>query len=131
MPVVLFLVVFFWTPPHFWSLAIRYREDYAAANVPMLPSVAPIDVVTRQILAYSYVMVATSLLLWPVADTGLFYPLAAVILGGSFLAEAHGLRRRGQLTPSLDGLKSMRMFHASNLYLTLLFLSVAVDAVVH
>ena len=69
-PVVLFLVVFFWTPPHFWALAIRYREDYAAAEVPMLPVVAGARVVARQIVAYSYVMVATSLALWPVASTG-------------------------------------------------------------
>ena len=79
-PVVLFLVVFFWTPPHFWALAIRYREDYAAAEVPMLPVVAGARTVARQIVAYSYVMVATSLLLWPVAGTGWFYPSAAVLL---------------------------------------------------
>src|SRR5690242_9792663 len=72
-PVVLFLVVFFWTPPHFWALAIRYREDYAAADVPMLPVKAGAREVAKQIVAYSYVMVATSLLLWPVAGTGLFY----------------------------------------------------------
>ncbi|MCW2748061.1 MAG: protoheme farnesyltransferase, partial [Nocardioidaceae bacterium] len=66
-PVVLFLIVFFWTPPHFWALAIRYREDYAAADVPMLPSVAPATEVAKQIVIYSYVMVATSLVLWPVA----------------------------------------------------------------
>ena len=73
-PVVLFLVVFFWTPPHFWALALRYREDYAAADVPMLPSVAPASVVGRQIVIYSWVTVAVSLLLWPVAGTGWFYP---------------------------------------------------------
>jgi protoheme IX farnesyltransferase len=131
VPVVLFLVVFFWTPPHFWSLAIRYRDDYAAADVPMLPSVAPIRTVTRQILAYSYVMVAVSLLLWPVADTGWLYPCAAVALGGAFLVEAHLLRRRSRISDTLSTLKPMRLFHASNLYLSLLFVAVAVDAVVH
>jgi len=130
-PVVLFLVVFFWTPPHFWSLAIRYREDYAAADVPMLPSVAPIGTVTRQILAYSYVTVATSLLLWPVAGTGWLYPAVAAVLGGLFLTEAHLLRRRSRGTDTVATLKPLRLFHASNMYLSLLFLAVAVDSVVH
>ena len=70
VPVVLFVVVFFWTPPHTWALALRYREDYAGVDVPMLPVVAPAREVGRQIVLYSWVMVATSLLLWPVADTG-------------------------------------------------------------
>jgi heme o synthase len=131
VPVVLFLVVFFWTPPHFWSLAIRYRDDYAAAEVPMLPSVAPIDVVTRKMLAYSYAMVATSLLLWPVAHTGWLYPLAAAVLGGWFLTEVHLMRRRGKLSETPELLRPMRMFHSSNLYLTLLFVSIAFDAVIH
>ncbi len=74
VPVVLFVVVFFWTPPHTWALALRYREDYANVDVPMLPVVAPAREVGRQIVVYSWVMVATSLLLWPVADTGLVLP---------------------------------------------------------
>ena len=78
-PVVLFMVVFFWTPPHTWALALRYREDYANVDVPMLPVVKPAAEVGRQIVIYSWVMVATSLLLWPVADTSLFYPLAAAV----------------------------------------------------
>jgi protoheme IX farnesyltransferase len=130
VPVVLFLVVFFWTPPHFWSLAIRYREDYTAAGVPMLPSVAPITTVTRQILAYSYTMVATSLLLWPVADTGLFYPMVAAALGGAFLVEAHLLRRRAKVSDTVALLRPMRLFHTSNLYLALLFVAVAVTSFV-
>ncbi len=80
-PVILFLVVFFWTPPHTWALALRYRDDYARVDVPMLPVVAPARTVARQIVAYSYVMVATSILLWPVAETGWLYPVAAVALG--------------------------------------------------
>ncbi|MGZ4460453.1 MAG: heme o synthase [Oryzihumus sp.] len=124
-PVVLFLVVFFWTPPHFWSLAIRYREDYAAADVPMLPAVAPTPVVAGKILAYSYVMVATSLLLWPVAGTGPVYPVAALALGVPFLTEAHRLGRRAAAGDTLATLKPMRLFHGSNVYLTLLFLVVA------
>jgi protoheme IX farnesyltransferase len=128
-PVVLFLVVFFWTPPHFWALAIRYREDYAAADVPMLPVVADARTVARQIVTYSYVMVATSLLLWPVAGTGLFYPVAALVLGATFLTEAHRLLARSRAADPDDvvALKPMRLFHWSNMYLTLLFLSVAID----
>ena len=76
-PVVLFAVVFFWTPPHTWALALRYREDYKQVDVPMLPVVRSARSVARQIVVYSWVMVATSLLLWPVADTGLVYPIAA------------------------------------------------------
>jgi heme o synthase len=122
--------VFFWTPPHFWSLAIRYRDDYAEAQVPMLPSVAGIDTVTRRIVRYSYVMVATSLLLWPVARTGWFYPVAAVVLGGLFLMEAHLLRRRARVSDSPSVLQPLRLFHASNLYLALLFVAVAVTTMV-
>jgi heme o synthase len=126
-PVVLFLVVFFWTPPHFWALAIRYREDYAAAEVPMLPVTAGGRAVARQILAYSYVMVATSLLLWPVADTGWFYPVVAAVLGGAFLVESHLLLRRSAESDDVVALKPMRLFHWSNMYLSLLFVAVALD----
>jgi protoheme IX farnesyltransferase len=124
-PVVLFLVVFFWTPPHFWALAIRYREDYAAADVPMLPSVAPTDVVAKKIVTYSYVMVATSLALWPVAATGWFYPLAAACLGAGFIHQAHLLLHRAKRDDTMANLKPMQLFHASNLYLSLLFVLVA------
>jgi protoheme IX farnesyltransferase len=126
-PVVLFLVVFFWTPPHFWALALRYREDYAAADVPMLPSVAPAPVVGRQIVLYSWVTVATSLVLWPVASTGWLYPIAAVVLGAVFLTEAHLLSRRTRQSDNVVEIRPMRLFHWSNMYLSLLFLSVALD----
>ncbi len=126
-PVVLFLVVFFWTPPHFWALAIRYREDYAAADVPMLPVKAGAKQVARQIVAYSYVMVATSMLLWPVAGTGWFYPAVAAVLGGAFLVESHLLLRRSADTDDVVALKPMRLFHWSNMYLSLLFVAVALD----
>ena len=128
-PVVLFLVVFFWTPPHFWALALRYRDDYAAAKVPMLPVVATERAVTTQIVAYSWVMVALSLLLWPVAGTGWVYLAAAAVLGSAFLVEAYrlyGLARRGV---SGVALRPMRLFHWSNSYLALLFVAVALDAV--
>jgi len=126
-PVVLFGVVFLWTPPHFWALAIRYREDYAAADVPMLPVKAGARVVAKQIVTYSYLMVATSLLLWPVAGTGWLYPAAAVVLGAAFLVEAHLLLRRSADTDDVVALRPMRLFHWSNTYLSLLFVAVALD----
>jgi heme o synthase len=127
VPVVLFMVVFFWTPPHTWSLALRYREDYANVDVPMLPVVAPARSVGRQVVVYSWVMVATSLLLWPVAHTGWVYPVAALVLGAVFLVEAHRMWGRTRGTEDLSVIQPMRLFHASNLYLSLLFVAVALD----
>jgi heme o synthase len=121
--VVLFGIVFFWTPPHFWALAMKFRDDYAAAGVPMLPVVADARVVARKIVGYSYAMVAASLLLVPVGDAGLLYLCAAVGLGGWFVREAHGLHRR---IASGGAPKPMRLFHLSITYLTLLFAAVAV-----
>lgn len=126
-PVLLFLVVFFWTPPHFWALAMRYREDYAAASVPMLPSVAPSSEVGRQIVRYTWATVATSILVWPVADTGWFYPSMAILLGIVFLLEAYDLRARARETEELSVIKPMRLFHYSNAYLALLFVAAAID----
>ncbi|MGH3357598.1 MAG: heme o synthase [Nocardioidaceae bacterium] len=126
-PVVLFMVVFFWTPPHFWALAIRYREDYSAADVPMLPSVAPSVVVARKIVGYAYAMAATSLLLWPVTPTGWFYPAVAITLAVVFLVEAHDLLRRARTSSDIATLQPMRLFHFSNAYLALLFVAAAVD----
>jgi heme o synthase len=127
-PVVLFLVVFLWTPPHTWALAFRYRDDYAQADVPMLPVVAAPRRVTGEILAYSYATVAMSLVLWPVAATGLFYPIAAAVLGLALLAEAHLLHQRAAAGTAAAVLRPMRLFHWSNTYLALLFVAVAVDA---
>jgi protoheme IX farnesyltransferase len=124
-PVVLFLVVFFWTPPHFWALGIRYREDYARAGVPMLPSVVPAVVVARQILVYAAATVALSLALWPVAATGPVYPVLALVLGGAFMVECWKLWRRASVSDDLSSLQPMRLFHLSNAYLTVLFLGVA------
>ncbi len=126
-PVVLFLVVFFWTPPHTWALALRYREDYRNVDVPMLPVVRPAAEVGRQVVVYSWVMVATSLLLWPVAGTSLVYPVAAALLGGVFLVEAHRMWVRAKGSDALGEINPMRLFHASNLYLSLLFVAVALD----
>ena len=130
IPVILFLVVFFWTPPHTWALALRYREDYANVDVPMLPVVASAREVGRQIVLYSWVMVATSLLLWPVADTGVFYPVAASVLGAVFLLEAHRMWNRAKGTEALPVIQPMRLFHSSNLYLSLLFVAVALDPLI-
>lgn len=126
-PIVLFLVVFWWTPPHFWALALRYRDDYAAANVPMLPVVAPTSRVALEIVLYSWAMVLTSLLLWPVTPTGWFYPTAAVILGVAFLVEAHRLLIATRRGLEIAQLKPMRLFHWSNTYLALLFVAAAID----
>jgi heme o synthase len=120
---VLFAVIFFWTPPHFWALAMKFRDDYAAANVPMLPVVATPATVARKIVVYSYAMVAATLALTPYA--GWIYGCCAFGLGGWFLAEAHRLRGR-----IADGSPPapMRLFHLSIAYLTLLFAAVAVTA---
>ncbi|MCW2827869.1 MAG: ctaB [Marmoricola sp.] len=126
-PVVLFLVVFFWTPPHTWALAMRYREDYALVDVPMLPVVKDAQGVARPIVAYSWVMVATSMVLWPVAGTGLLYPIVASVLGAGFLVEAHLMWQRARTSNDLVDVKPMRLFHWSNMYLSLLFVAVALD----
>jgi protoheme IX farnesyltransferase len=130
VPIVLFGVVFFWTPPHTWALALRYREDYANVDVPMLPVVKPAREVGRQVVLYSWVMVATSLLLWPVAGTGPVYPIAAAVLGAVFLVEAHRMWARARGTEDLSVIQPMRLFHSSNLYLSLLFVAVAVDPLI-
>ena len=129
-PAVLFLVVFLWTPPHFWALALRYREDYAAAKVPMLPVVATERHVTGQMLAYTWATVVCSLALWPVGHTGLVYGIGAAVLGAVFLFEAHRLYFAARRGVAGVALKPMRMFHFSNTYLALLFVCAAVDPLV-
>ncbi len=124
--VALFMVIFFWTPPHFWALAMRFKDDYAAAAVPMLPVVAAPAVVASRIVAYSWAMVLTSLLLVaPLGPSGPVYGVSAVLLGAAFLREAHLLQRRVRRG---DEASPMRLFHWSITYLALLFLAVAVDA---
>jgi protoheme IX farnesyltransferase len=122
---VLFAVIFVWTPPHFWALALRYRSDYEAAGVPMLPVVAGEVETARQILLYSLVLVAVSLVLLPVAGMGLVYLVAAVGLGLGFVTWALRVRRAAGAGPSAIGL-----FRFSTLYLTLLFAAVAADTLV-
>jgi protoheme IX farnesyltransferase len=120
---VLFAIVFYWTPPHFWALALRYRGDYAAANVPMLPVVRGEAETARQIVLYTVALVAVSLLLLPVAGMGWIYLVAAVALGAIFVVTA--LRLRANAT---DGRAAIGLFRYSISYLTLLFGAVAVDA---
>jgi protoheme IX farnesyltransferase len=126
-PVILFLVIFFWTPPHYWPLSMRYRDDYSAAGVPMLPVVEGNVAVGRKIVFYSWLMVLTSVALWPVAPTGPVYGITAIVLGAAFLYEAHRLLRGARADLPEDVLKPMRLFHGSITYLTLLFLAVAID----
>lgn len=126
-PLVLFGVIFLWTPPHYWPLSMRFRDDYAAAGVPMLPVVASEVTVAKQSVIYAWAMVACSLLLAPV--TGLVYVGTAVIAGGMFLLEAHRLLSRARRAAAGESvsLAPMRLFHLSITYLTLLFTAVAVD----
>jgi protoheme IX farnesyltransferase len=121
--VVLFAIIFFWTPPHFWALAMKFKDDYAAASVPMLPVVATPAVVARKIVIYSWIMVVTTLALTPYA--GWIYGACAVGLGGWFLVEAHRLRAR---IAGGAAAAPMRLFHLSIGYLTFLFVAVAVTS---
>jgi protoheme IX farnesyltransferase len=128
-PVVLFAIIFIWTPPHFWSLAVRYKEDYAAADVPMLPVVASMKRTTREIVLYTVALVAASLLFGPVAHLGLIYMVAAALLGGGFLfmaARLWNLARSDRAT----GKEAMRVFSYSITYLTVLFVAMAGDVLI-
>ncbi len=130
--VILFLVIFFWTPPHYWPLSMAFREDYSNAHVPMLPVEKGPITVGRQIVAYSWVMVATSLLLIPVAGMGWVYAVTAALAGAIFLSEAHRLLRLAREGRTAVGqLKPMRLFHYSITYVTIVFLAVAVDPLLH
>jgi heme o synthase len=121
---VLFAIVFFWTPPHFWALAMRYRDDYAAAGIPMLPVVRGAHAVTRQIFGYAIVVVATSLTLGLTTTVGPIYVGAAVVLGALFVGAAWRLLRNP------DPAQAINFFGLSNLYLAALFVAVAVDTLI-
>ncbi|MDP7550831.1 MAG: heme o synthase [Acidimicrobiales bacterium] len=122
-PIVLFLVIFYWTPPHFWALAIRYREDYSAAGVPMLPSVVSLRETSDRILYYTAVMVALTVVFWLVAGMGVFYLVSALVLGAAFVAFAVAVRRNP------NERTAMRLFSFSITYVTLLFGAIALDVV--
>jgi protoheme IX farnesyltransferase len=123
-PVVLFAVIFVWTPPHFWALAMRYRDDYAAAEIPMLPVVTSFTRTARRILAYSLALWVVSVAFAPIGGMGDIYLVAALILGGVFVVYALRLLREG--TPGA----AMRLFGYSISYVTLLFSAMAVDELV-
>ena len=125
-PIILFLIIFFWTPPHYWPLAMRFKDDYARAGVPMLPVVRTERQVTNHILVYSVVMVATSLALIPVASMGWLYGGTAVFLGAAFLVLAYRLHQ-SVVAGEDSQRRAMTLFHGSITYLALLFLAVALD----
>jgi protoheme IX farnesyltransferase len=118
---ILFAVVFLWTPAHFWALALKYRDDYAAAGIPMLPVVRGVDVTVRQIRGYAMLTVAATFALTLTGYVGLFYAIAAVVLGAMFVARAFALVR--EPTP----VRAIRFFAWSNVYLMAVFVAVAVD----
>jgi protoheme IX farnesyltransferase len=127
-PVILFGIVFLWTPPHYWPLSLRYREDYASVHVPMLGVVRGEAAVGLQIVLYAWATIACSLLLIPIASMGVLYTIVAALSGIWFLVEAHrlyaGAIRDAEARP-------MRVFHASITYLTLVFLAVGLDPLLH
>ena len=121
--VVLFAIVFVWTPPHFWALAMRYERDYAAAGVPMLPVVVGMKATSRQILWYALVLVAVSVALYPIGHMGPLYLVASLALGGMFVARAWRLLRVGTAKVAME------LFRYSIVYLALLFGAVAADTI--
>lgn len=123
-PLVLFAIIFVWTPPHFWALAVRYRDDYQAAHVPMLPAVASLAKTSRQILAYTVLMVALTIVFYPVGHMGILYLASALVLGAIFVLNA--LRLLREQSPKA----AMRLFHYSITYLTMLFVAMAGDVLV-
>lgn len=127
-PVILFAIVFLWTPPHYWPLSMRYQDDYAAASVPMLSVVRGRTTVGLQVVLYAWATVVCSLLLVPIAPMGVLYAVVATLSGAWFVVESHRLYAgavRG------DELKPMRVFHASITYLTLVFVAVGLDPLLH
>ena len=123
-PVILFVVMFLWTPPHFWALAVRYSDDYSAADVPMLPSVAPMAEVVKQMIGYTVALVVSTVVFWPVASLGLIYGISAIILGVIFILGTITLGKNPTAAAS------MRLFGYSITYVTLLFGAMMLDVFV-
>ena len=123
-PLILFLIIFFWTPPHTWALMIKYRDDYSNASVPMLPSVESLAVVANQIILYTIVQVALTIVFAFVADMGIFYLVSAIVLGAAFGALALTVKR------DLSERSAMRLFSFSIVYITLLFGAITLDVVI-
>ncbi len=128
-PVLLFLVIFIWTPPHFWALAVRYRDDYEAAHVPMMPVVTSLRHTTLEILVYSVLMWALTILIGPTAHLGWIYAVSATVLGAMFTFYALRIYRHARADRA-DVAEAMRLFHFSITYLTALFVLMAVDVLV-
>jgi protoheme IX farnesyltransferase len=124
--ITLFALIVIWTPSHFWALAIKYREDYAAAHVPMLPVVASFERVAREIIIYSVALVACSIVFAVVAHMGVVFWAVALVAGGFYVADAFRLRREGGTAKS-----AMRLFSFSITYVTVIFVAMAVDVFVH
>ncbi len=122
---LMFAIIFFWTPPHFWALSIRYRDDYRATGIPMLPVVRGIPAAANQIVAYSFVLTVITLLLVPVSTLTWGYAVVAGVLGVAFIVQA--IRLHGDPTPQ----RAIKLFTFSNMYLAILFAAIAVDTVVH
>ena len=125
---VLFLIIFLWTPPHYWPLSLRYKQDYTDAGVPMLPVVRNNQTVGIQIILYAWALVASTLLLIPVASMGLIYTITALITGAWFVVESYRLYRQAIVGEIAN---PMRLFHGSISYLTVLFVAIAIDPLLH
>jgi protoheme IX farnesyltransferase len=125
---VLFLIIFLWTPPHYWPLSLRYKQDYTDAGVPMLPVVRNNRTVGVQIILYAWALVASTLILIPVASMGLIYTLTAAITGSWFIFESYRLYKQA-LVGEISN--PMRLFHGSISYLTLLFIAIAIDPLIY
>jgi len=125
--VVMFLIVFLWTPPHYWPLSVKYRDDYELAKVPMLPVVRGTKTVVQQILIYAWAVAAASLLLIPVAGMGPTYTITAIVVSTCFIVASYRMYKEG-MVGELQA--PMKLFHFSNLHLTALFLAIALDPLV-
>jgi heme o synthase len=125
---VLFLIIFLWTPPHYWPLSLRYKQDYTDAGVPMLPVVRNNKTVGVQIILYAWALVASTLLLIPVGSMGLIYAVTAVLTGSWFIIESYRLYRQAIVGEIAN---PMRLFHGSISYLTLLFVAIAIDPLIY
>jgi heme o synthase len=128
-PVVMFAIIFIWTPPHFWSLAVKYKDDYRAADVPMLPVVASMKRTTTEIVYYTIALVAVSFVLGPVAHLGWIYMITAAVAGAGFLYLVTRLWGLAQ-TRSVTGRDAMKVFGYSITYLTVLFVAMAADILI-
>jgi len=123
-PVILFLIIFFWTPPHSWALMIKYRDDYSNASVPMLPSVESLSAVADRIILYTIVQIALTIVFAFVANMGVFYLVSAIVLGALFGALTLPVKR------DLSERSAMRLFSFSIVYITLLFGAITLDVVI-